>query len=138
MTGQVLLSSDEADGSWLPSASKRTACCLNLKCSVGFEDPLQVGYCQWSAVHCVPLRMARSGAIALWCQTVMSRVQGNTINTMARISLLFGISRIGYLARHYLERDKKRWMCYRSAFYIYNIYTYIYIYIYILLRSSHF
>lgn len=47
--------------------------------------------------------MARSGAIALWCQTVMSRVQGNTINTMARISLLFGISRIGYLARHYLE-----------------------------------
>lgn len=51
--------------------------------------------------------MARSGAIALWCQTVMSRVQGNTINTMARISLLFGISRIGYLARHYLgiKRD---------------------------------
>lgn len=50
-----------------------------------------------------PLWMARSGAIALWCHTVMSRVQGNTINTMARISLLFGISRIGGLARHYLE-----------------------------------
>lgn len=33
----------------------------------------------------------------------MSRVQGNTINTMARISLLFGISRIGYLAWHYLQ-----------------------------------
>lgn len=45
--------------------------------------------------------------MALWCQTVMSRVQGNTINTMARISLLFGISKIGYLARHYLgtKRD---------------------------------
>lgn len=51
----------------------------------------------------VPLRMASSGAIALWCQTVMSRVQGNTIKTMARISLLFGISRIGYLAWHYLQ-----------------------------------
>lgn len=44
--------------------------------------------------------------MALWCQTVMSRVQGNTINTMARISLLFGISRIGYLARHYLETQR--------------------------------
>lgn len=88
---------------WLLSASKWKACCLCLNWSVRFEDPLQVWYCQWSAVHCVPLRMARSGAIALWCQTVMSRVQGNTINTMARISLLFGISRIGYLARHYLE-----------------------------------
>ena len=56
---------------------------------------------------CIPLRMARSGAIALWCQTVMSRVQGNTINTMARISLLFGISRIGYVARHYLCRKDR-------------------------------
>lgn len=91
----------------LPSASKWTACCLRLKCSAGFKGPLQVSYCRWSAVQCsVPLRMARSGAIALWCQTVMSRVQGNTINTMARISLLFGISRIGYLARHYLETKR--------------------------------
>lgn len=88
------------------SACKWTACCLRLKCSVRFKDPLQIWYCQWSAVHGVPLRMARSGAIALWCQTVMSRVQGNTINTMARISLLFGISRIGYVARHYLEGKK--------------------------------
>jgi hypothetical protein len=38
---------------------------------------------------------------------VMSRVQGNTINTMARISLLFGISRIGYVARHYLCRKDR-------------------------------
>lgn len=76
----------------------------------GSRTYFRSGYCEWSAVgrvqhravRCLPLRMARSGAMALWCQTVISRVQGNTINTMARISLLFGISRIGYLARHYL------------------------------------
>lgn len=89
------------------SASTWTACCLNVKCGVRFKSPLQVWYCQWSAVWFLPLRMARSGAIALWCQTVMSRVQGNTINTMARISLLFGISRIGYLARHYLDEKHR-------------------------------
>lgn len=73
-------------------------------CSVRFKDPLQGCWCCcWTATRCVPLRMASSGAIALWCQTVMRRVQGNTINTMARISLLFGISRIGYLAWHYLQ-----------------------------------
>lgn len=73
-------------------------------CSVRFKDPLQGCWCRcWTATQCVPLRMASSGAIALWCQTVMSSVQGNTINTMARISLLFGISRIGCLAWHYLQ-----------------------------------
>lgn len=91
--------------SWLVSASEWTACCLILKCRATLEDPLQVWCCQWSVVQFVPLRMARSGAIALWCQTVMSRVQGNTINTMARISLLFGISRIGCSARHYLGEE---------------------------------
>jgi hypothetical protein len=55
----------------------------------------------------VPLRMASSGAIALWCQTVMSRVHGNTINTMARMSLLFGISRIGFMSRHYLPGERR-------------------------------
>lgn len=54
----------------------------------------------------VPLWIARSGAMALWCQTVMSRVQGSTINTTARISLLFGISRIGFEALHYLRNKK--------------------------------
>lgn len=90
-----------------------------LECNVQVQGPtsglgivsrvLVVGV-QHCAVQCVPLRMARSGAMALWCQTVMSRVQGNTINTMARISLLFGISRIGYLARHYLgtKRDEDK------------------------------
>lgn len=80
----------------------------------GSRTHFRSGYCKWSAgggvqhsvVRCVPLRIARSGAMALWCQTVMSRVQGNTINTMARISLLFGISRIGYLARHYLRTSR--------------------------------
>lgn len=72
--------------------------------SLWFKDPLQGCWCCCStATRYEPLRMASSGAIALWCQTVMSRVQGNTINTMARISLLFGISRIGYLAWHYLQ-----------------------------------
>lgn len=75
--------------------------------SLRFKDPLQGCPCCCStAAPCVPLRMASSGAIALWCQTVMSRVQGNTINTMARISLLFGISRIGCLAWHYLRTSQ--------------------------------
>ena len=56
----------------------------------------------------LPFRMASSGAIALWCQTVMSRVHGNTINTTARMSLLFGISRIGLMPRHYLQKKKHR------------------------------
>lgn len=80
-----------------------------LECSFQVQGPTSglgivsgVLLVECGAVRCLPLRMARSGAMALWCQTVMSRVQGNTINTMARISLLFGISRIGYLARHYL------------------------------------
>lgn len=80
----------------------------------GSRTHFRSGYCKWSAgggvqlcaMPCVPLRIARSGAMALWCQTVMSRVQGNTINTMARISLLFGISRIGYLDRHYLRTSR--------------------------------
>lgn len=72
-----------------------------VECEV--QGPTSALISWWSEVQYSPLWMARSGAIALWCQTVMSRVQGNTINTMARISLLFGISRIGGLARHYLE-----------------------------------
>lgn len=51
----------------------------------------------------VPFRKASRGAIALWCHTVMRRVHGNTINTMARISLLFGISRAGSMPGHYLR-----------------------------------
>lgn len=49
--------------------------------------------------------MASRGAMALWCHTVMSKVQGNTINTMARMSLLFGISRVDSVPGHYLEEE---------------------------------
>jgi hypothetical protein len=31
----------------------------------------------------------------LWCQTVMSSVQGSTMRTIARMSRLFGISKAG-------------------------------------------
>lgn len=51
--------------------------------------------------------MANRGAIALWCHTVMRRVHGNTINTMARISLLFGISRVGSMSGHYLREGNE-------------------------------
>lgn len=61
---------------------------------------------KWRIEH-VPLRMVSRGAIALWCQTVMSRVHGNTINTMARMSLLFGISRIGFMSLHYLPGERR-------------------------------
>lgn len=49
--------------------------------------------------------------MALWCHTVMSRVQGNTINTMARMSLLFGISRVDSVPGHYLDEDGKVCQC---------------------------
>jgi len=42
----------------------------------------------------LPFRLASRGVMALWCQTVMSSVQGNTINTMATMSRLFGISSV--------------------------------------------
>ena len=41
--------------------------------------------------------------MVLWCQTVMSSVQGNTINTMATMSRLFGISRVRPESCHYLR-----------------------------------
>lgn len=40
-----------------------------------------------------PLCTASSGAMVLWCQTVISSVQGRTISTIARMSRLFGISK---------------------------------------------
>lgn len=40
-----------------------------------------------------PLCTASSGAMVLWCQTVIRRVQGRTISTIARMSRLFGISK---------------------------------------------
>lgn len=72
---------------------------LAIECNRGHMRKWRIEY--------VPLRMASSGAIALWCQTVMSRVHGNTINTMARMSLLFGISRIGFMSRHYLPGERR-------------------------------
>ena len=110
MTGQVLLRAHGADDNRQQVPPNEPPVVSTWSGVLRFEEPLYVWYCRWSAVHCVPLRMARSGAIALWCQTVMSRVQGKTINTMARISLLFGISRIGYLARHYLEKKQNKYL----------------------------
>lgn len=40
-----------------------------------------------------PLCTASSGAMVLWCHTVMSSVQGRTISTIARMSRRFGISK---------------------------------------------
>lgn len=65
----------------------------------------------------VPFRMASRGAIALWCHTVMRRVHGNTINTMARISLLFGISRIGSMPGHYLREGNEESQTLREILY---------------------
>lgn len=42
-----------------------------------------------------PLCTASRGARLLWCQTVMSSVQGSTMRTIARMSRLFGISKAG-------------------------------------------
>lgn len=36
------------------------------------------------------------GAMVLWCHTVTSSVQGNTMRTIARMSRLFGISKAGW------------------------------------------
>lgn len=85
----------------------------NWACDLIGLDELAVAYFYtiqqrtYEKVEDVPLWMARSGAIALWCQTVMSRVHGNTINTMARMSLLFGISRIGFMSLHYLPGERR-------------------------------
>lgn len=62
--------------------------------------------------------MASRGAIALWCHTVMRRVHGNTINTMARISLLFGISRVGSMPGHYLREGNKESQTLRERKYV--------------------
>lgn len=62
--------------------------------------------------------MASRGAIALWCHTVMRRVHGNTINTMARISLLFGISRVGSMPGHYLREGNKESQTQRERKYV--------------------
>lgn len=40
-----------------------------------------------------PLCTASRGAMALWCQTVISSVQGSTISTIAKMSRRFGISK---------------------------------------------
>lgn len=57
-------------------------------------------------VWCVvlPFRVASRGVTVFWCQTVMSSVQGNTINTMATMSRLFGISRFRPESCHHLQR----------------------------------
>lgn len=107
VTGQVMLSSDETCGhdSWVPLHEPLVV--YNWSAVLGSRTHFRSDIAVWSAVCCVPLRIARSGARALWCQTVMSRVQGNTINTMARMSLLFGMSGTGCLARHYLKKNSK-------------------------------
>lgn len=52
----------------------------------------------WWGVHRVssPLCAVSNGDRVLWCHTVMSKVQGRTISTIARMSLLFSISRVGW------------------------------------------
>lgn len=51
----------------------------------------------------LPFRAVSRGVRVLWCQTVMSSVQGNTINIMATMSRLFGISRVRSESCSYLQ-----------------------------------